>query len=526
MTRATPRSTPGDRAVIIGAGPGGLASAILLAGAGLRVTVLERLPRVGGRTSTLEADGFRFDLGPTFFLYPKVLEQILDSVGYDLHREVSLARLDPQYRLVFGGGGDLLATPNLDELDRQVTALSPQDRGAVRAFLADNRDKFERFLPCIESPFLGWNDVLSARVMKLLPRIKPWRSLDAELGSYFKDPRVRLAFSFQSKYLGMSPFQCPSLFSILSFLEYEYGVYHPIGGCGVLTAAMARVARELGVDIRTDEPVREILFDPRDPRRAVGARTDKGTYRSDAMLINADFARAMSRLVPDSLRRRWTDRRIARKKFSCSTFMLYLGIDGLYPDVPHHTIYISKDYEQNLDEIEHRHVLSHDPSFYVQNACVTDPTLAPRGKSTLYVLVPVTHQHPNVDWNRERERYRDLALQRLTRIGIEDVERRIRHERIVTPLDWDQSFEIHQGATFNLAHNLGQMLHLRPRNRFEDLDGVYLVGGGTHPGSGLPVIFQSALITSKLMMEDLGVHALPKAVRKPEIEAEALAEAV
>jgi phytoene desaturase len=478
---------------------------------------------VGGRTSTLEADGFRFDLGPTFFLYPQVLEQVFESVGCDLHREVSLKRLDPQYRLVFGAGGDLLATPDLDELDRQVTALSPQDRGAVRAFLNDNRDKLERFRPCIESPFLGWSSVLSARVMKLLPHIRPWRSLDAELGSYFQDPRIRLAFSFQSKYLGMSPFQCPSLFSILSFLEYEYGVYHPIGGCGAITAAMARVARELGVDVRTDEPVREILFDG---RRAVGVRTDAGTYRSDALLINADFARAMSRLVPDALRRRWTDRRIAKKKFSCSTFMLYLGIDGLYQDMPHHTIYISKDYEQNLDEIEQRHVLSEDPSFYVQNAGVTDPTLAPKGKSTLYVLVPVPHQHPNVDWNRERERYRGLALRQLAKIGIEDAERRIRYERIVTPLDWDQGYEIHQGATFNLAHNLGQMLHLRPRNRFEDLDGVYLAGGGTHPGSGLPVIFQSALITSKLMMEDLGVRALPRAVRRPAVETETLAEAV
>jgi phytoene desaturase len=233
----------------------------------------------------------------------------------------------------------------------------------------------------------------------------------------------------------------------------------------------------------------------------------------------------MSRLVPDRLRNRWTDGRIARKKFSCSTFMLYLGIDGLYEDVPHHSIYISRDYQRNLDEIENRHVLSEDPSFYVQNAGVTDPTLAPRGQSTLYVLVPVTHQHPNVDWNRERERYRAKALSRLAQVGIEDVERRIRYERIVTPADWDQEFEIHKGATFNLAHNLGQMLHLRPRNRFEDLDGVYLVGGGTHPGSGLPVIFQSALITSRLMLEDLGVRSAPRAARRPALEETLLAEA-
>jgi phytoene desaturase len=196
--------------------------------------------------------------------------------------------------------------------------------------------------------------------------------------------------------------------------------------------------------------------------------------------------------------------------------------------VPHHTIYIARNYEQNLDEIENRHTLSDDPSFYVQNAGVTDPTLAPKGMSTLYVLVPVTHQHPNVDWRRERERYRDLALSKLPQVGIEGVERRIRTERVVTPADWDQGMEIHRGATFNLAHNLGQMLHLRPRNRFEDLEGVYLVGGGTHPGSGLPVIFQSALISAQLLLEDLGIRlrqpADPALLRRP-AEAE-LAKAV
>jgi phytoene desaturase len=509
--KARRSSARGDRVTIVGAGPGGLAAAILLAGSGLKVTLLERLGRVGGRTSTLEARGFRFDVGPTFFLYPKVLEKIFMSVGFDLRREVQLERLDPQYRLVFGGGGEILSTPCIGEVDRQVAALSPRDEGAVQRFLDDNRDKFERFRPCIESPFLGWRDVMSARILRLLPSIRPWQSLDRELAAYFSDPRIRLAFSFQSKYLGMSPFKCPSLFSILSFLEYEYGVFHPIGGCGAVTEAMARVARKVGVEIRTGEPVREILFEG---RRAVGVRTDLAVYHSDALLINADFARAMTRLVPDRLRRRWTNARIARKKFSCSTFMLYLGIDGLCEEVPHHSIYIAEDYARNLDEIENRHVLSEDPSFYVQNACVTDPTLAPRGKSTLYVLVPVTHQHPNVDWSRERERFRALTLSRLSKLGIRSVESRIRYERMVTPVDWDQGFEIHRGATFNLAHNLRQMLHLRPRNRFEDLAGVYLVGGGTHPGSGLPVIFQSALITSDLILQDLGARALPRSDRQ------------
>jgi phytoene desaturase len=492
------------RVLIIGAGPGGLAAAMLLAKAGLSVTVLERLPHVGGRTSTAQVQGFSFDLGPTFFLYPRVLEEIFAATGHDLRSEVKLIRLDPQYRLVFGAGGELQATADVQRMEQSIAALSPGDSASFHRFLDDNRVKFRGFLPCLESPFLGWRATLTPRLLRLLPLLRPWRSLDRELKTYFADPRVRMAFSFQSKYLGMSPFQCPSLFSILCFLEYEYGVFHPVGGCGALTRAMARIATDLGADILLDEPVEAILFEG---HRATGVRTSRDVYLADAVVINADFGRAMSRLIPNGLRRRWSDGKIAKKRFSCSTFMLYLGIEGYYMEIPHHNIFIAQDYARNLDEIENRHVLSEDPSLYVQNACVTDPSLAPPGMSTLYVLAPVTHQHPNVDWARERQRYRDVILRQLTRVGIEGVERRIRFERSVTPDDWDAQYEIYRGATFNLAHNFRQLLHLRPRNRFEDLDAVYLVGGGTHPGSGLPVIFESARITSRLLLEDLGVDA-------------------
>lgn len=487
--------------IIVGAGPGGLAASILLAAAGIRVRIIERLPIVGGRTSTIEADGFRFDLGPTFFLYPRVLEEIMRVAGTSLEREVELVRLDPQYRLIFGAGGQLDCSPNVAEMERQIAAIAPDDAGGFERFLTENRRKLELMQPCLENPFHGWKDVITARLLRLLPSLRPHRSLDSYLRRFFSDPRTRLAFSFQSKYLGMSPFRCPSLFSILSFLEYEYGVFHPIGGCGAITSALARVAQCMGVEIRLDEPVEELLLEN---KRAVGVRTREGIHRADAVVVNADFARAMSRLVPDASRRRWNSKNLARKKFSCSTFMLYLGIEGRY-DLPHHNIYVARDYERNLDEIERQHVLSSDPSFYVQNASVTDGTLAPGGMSTLYVLAPVTHQHPNVDWAVEKGRFRALMLKQIEKAGFTDVEHRIRFERIITPQEWDEDYEIHLGATFNLAHSLDQLLHLRPRNRFEDVPGIYLVGGGTHPGSGLPVIFESARITSRLLCEDLGL---------------------
>ena len=302
----------------------------------------------------------------------------------------------------------------------------------------------------------------------------------------------------------MSPFQCPSLFSILSFLEYEHGIWHPTGGCNAISTNMARVAQELGVKIQLNTAVEEILFEG---RRAVGVRTAQGEQRADSVMVNADFASAITKLVPNNLRRRWSDAKVAKKDFSCSTFMLYLGVEGKFDHLAHHNIYVAKDYRRNLDEIERQHVLSEDPSFYVENPVRTDATMAPPGHSALYVLLPVTHQHPNVDWSKERARYRGVALRQLEKLGITDIEKRIRFERVVTPADWESKVDVYRGATFNLAHSFSQMLHLRPQNRFEEFDGMYLVGGGTHPGSGLPVIFESARISSRLLLEDLGQAA-------------------
>jgi phytoene desaturase len=503
---ASPNGGPRNRVVVLGAGPGGLASALRLSAAGASVTVLEAQERVGGRSAALEVDGFRFDRGPTFFLYPRPLERLLAESGYDLGAECELIRLDPMYRVAFGAGGHLDATGDVSRMAREVARLSPQDAFSLNRWMEENRAKLALFRKVLEKPFLSWASLLDLDLLRALPLLRPLRSLDADLQRCFEDPRVRLAFSFQSKYLGMSPYRCPSLFSILSFLEYEFGVFHPRGGCSAVVETLARLAAEQGARIQLSEPAQEILFEG---RRAVAVRTARGTYPCDALVINADFAHAMRSLVPDRLRRRWSDAALERKKFSCSTFMLYLGLEGLYADLPHHTIHIAEDYAKNLADIEERHALSDDPSFYVQNACVTDPSLAPRGHSTLYVLAPVTHQTDGLDWSREAPRFREVVLRQLERkLSLHDLRGRIRVERQVTPADWER-MGIYRGATFNLAHSLDQMLHLRPRNRFEDLEGVYLVGGGTHPGSGLPVIFESARISSALVREDLGLSDAP-----------------
>ena len=286
---------------------------MLLAKAGVDVTVFERLDRVGGRSSTITAPTgsgtFRFDMGPTFFLYPRVLSDIFAACGRRLEDEVELIRLDPQYHLVFEAGGELQATGDMGRLAAEVAKLSPADAAALPRFMSDNRRKLAAFRPVLESAFNGIRDLVRPDMLRSLPLMRPHRTVDSDLGTYFRDERVRLAFSFQSKYLGMSPFRCPSLFTILSFMEYEYGVYHPRGGCGAVMSAMARVARDLGVKIKLAEPIEELLFEG---RRAVGVRSNGVEQRFDALVVNADFAHAIPRLIPDGIRRRWTDKKIGK----------------------------------------------------------------------------------------------------------------------------------------------------------------------------------------------------------------------
>lgn len=501
------------RVAVVGAGPGGLAAALLLAQAGVETLVLEKDGCVGGRARTLVTpQGYRFDLGPTFFLYPRILREIFAVCGERLDDHVELKRLDPIYRIVFEGDGKLDAPGDPRLLQAAIAELAPRDAARLPDYLADNRRKLELFQPILERPFDRLRHLASGEMVRALRLMRPFSSVDKDLKRWFADPRIRLAFSFQTKYLGMSPFRCPSLFTILSFLEHEHGVFHPMGGCGAVGEAMARLAQARGADIRLGEAVERIVFAH---GRAAAVEAGGRRYPVDAVVVNADFAHAMPRLVPEAYRKRWPDRKLARARLSCSTFMLYLGLEGEVRDLPHHTILLARDYERNIREIA-TGILPLEPSLYVQHAGATDLAMAPKGHTSLYVLVPVPNLRAAIDWPAITPTYRRLALERLRLLGLGDVESRIRYERIVTPADWCHEFAVGEGATFNLAHDLGQMLYFRPHNRFAP--GVYLVGGGTHPGSGLPVIYEGARITARLLLQDLGV-ALPASAAAPVLEA-------
>ena len=495
-------STNAPTAIIVGSGPGGLAAALLLAHSGVDVTVLEKAEAVGGRTRLFKKDGYTFDRGPTFFHYPEVIEEIFKAIGLDAHKELGLMPLDPMYRLVFGAGGHIDATSNLEEMTERIRELAgDKNANGFKNYVKQNRKKLDLSKQCLQTPWSSPMDVLSKRAMRVATVLKPWASVAGDLGKHFDDERVRLAMSFQTKYLGMSPFHAPSLFTILAFLEYEHGIFHAKGGLGSITARMGEIAESMGVDIRLNTPVKSLIYEG---KTVTGVRIEGQEIMADKVVVNADFAHAMTTLVPDEKRKKWSNKKLEKKGYSCSTFMLYLGVDKEY-ELPHHQIYASSSYEDNLRDITNHRLTWDDPSVYVQNASITDDSLAPDGHSTIYVLVPVPNQHESIVWDDIKGDFRETIVKQLGKLGYDDIADHIVSETIITPDDWGAS-DIYRGAVFNLTHDLKQMLWRRPHNRFEEANNLYIVGGGTHPGSGLPTIFESARISSKLVLADLGMR--------------------
>ena len=276
-----------------------------------------------------------------------------------------------------------------------------------------------------------------------------------------------------------------------------------MGGLGSVSARMGEIAKDLGVEFRMEEAVTEVIMEKKTIK---GIVTENGPFYADKVVMNADFAQGMTSLIPDKVRKKWSNKKIDKKKYSCSTFMLYLGVDKTYDDLPHHQIYASENYVENLEDIEKHHRLTwDDPSVYVQNACVTDPQMAPEGCSTVYALVPVSHIHENINWDDEKDPFRNRIIEQIeTKLGFEGLSDHIISELIITPEGWGD--HCYRGAVFNLAHGLDQMLWKRPKNEFDEINNLYLVGGGTHPGSGLPVIYESARISSKLLLDSLGIR--------------------
>ncbi len=497
-------STVSKKVIIVGAGPGGLTAGMLLASKGYSIDIYEKQSKVGGRNSFFKIGDYVFDIGPTFFMMKDVLEAIFHKSKKKLEDFVEVIQLDPMYRLKFADGKELFPSPDKEKMKLTMENFCKGSFNGYLKYLEKEKKKYDKLIPCLSIPYGKVSDFFSKQLITAIPYLDAHTSLYGVLSRYFDDPDTRIAFTFQAKYIGMSPWTAPGTFSIISYIEHGGGIYHITGGLNKLSLGMAEAFKQSGGRIYLNSPVKNILVEN---GKATGVVLENGKVeKADYIIINADFAHAMTELVNSNDRKKWTNKKLAGKDYSCSTFMLYLGVKKEFKDIAHHSIIFAKDYKRNVDEITKDFILSEDFSFYVQNACVNDKTLAPSGKSTIYVLVPVPNNKSNIDWDKEKQNFRNRIIDSLeTRGGYKGLRENIEEEKMITPKDWNDDHSVYLGATFNLAHNVSQMLYFRPHNEFEEFKNCYLVGGGTHPGSGLPTIYESGRISAELIMNKDGI---------------------
>lgn len=486
---------------IIGAGPGGLASGLILRSRGYDVTIYEKNPIVGGRTGFIKMDGYKFDIGPTFLMMDYLIDEVFTMAGKDYRDYMKVKEVDPMYRLVFDKDKELfLYGKDQEKMEVELNKNFKNGYESYKLFLEKEEEKFNKILPALRVPYLKKSDLLRKELRQAIPYLNANINLHKQLGKYYEEENFKLAFTFQAKYLGMSPWECPGTFSIISYIEHSGGIHHVEGGLNEICQGMKRAFEEDGGKLKLESKVDNIIVENKQAKGIV--LEDKTEVYYDDIIINSDFAYTMKNLVNEENRKKYSDENLNNKKYSCSIFMMYLGVKKRYESLKHHNIFFAKDYKKNVEEISNTKVLSEDPSVYIQNAIINDETLAEEGKSPLYVLVPVPNNDSKIDWDKEKDLFREKILKILeTKAGLKDIKDNIECEKIITPKDWEEDFNVYKGATFNLAHNLGQMLYFRPRNKFEEFDNCYLVGGGTHPGSGLPTILESAKISSKLIID-------------------------
>jgi len=485
-------ATRGRRhAVVIGSGFGGLAAAVRLGARGYAVTVLERLDQPGGRANVFRQDGFTFDAGPTIVTAPFLFEELWTLCGRRLSDDVDLRPISPFYRLLFDDGSHLDCSGDATAMRAEVGRLSPGDVAGYERFMAASEDIYRvGFEELGDVPFDSWTDM--ARIVPKMLKLGSLRSLHGLVSKHLRDPRLRIASSFHPLFVGGNPFTVTSIYGLIAFLERRWGVHFAMGGTGRLVAGLVKLVEGQGGRLRLGAEVTEIVTEG---RRATGVRlASGGTIAADVVVSNADAAWTYGRLLKSAPRRTWTDGKLQRARYSMSLFVWYFGTRRRYEDVPHHTIVLGPRYEELLADIFRHHRLADDFSLYLHRPTATDPSLAPPGCDAFYVLSPVPHLDADVDWTTRAEPYRQAIARRLEATLLPGLEGEVISSRIMTPLDFRDRLLSYKGAAFGMEPALTQSAWFRPHNRSEDIDGLYLVGAGTHPGAGLPGVLSSARI--------------------------------
>ncbi len=505
----------GAHAIVIGAGLGGLASAMRLGAKGYAVTVLDRLDLPGGRGSSITQNGYRFDLGPTIVTVPQGLRDLWAACGRDFDRDVDLRPMDPFYEIRWPDGSTFTARQDDDAMNAEVARLSPDDVAGYRKFLNDSEDRY----------WFGYEN-LGRRPMselweliKVLPRfvwLRADRSVYAHAARRVRDPRLRFALSFHPLFIGGDPFRVTSMYILVSHLEKAFGVHYAMGGVQAIAKAMAQVVRDQGGQVKFGVEVDEITVEN---GRASGVRlTDGRQLRADVVVSNADAGHTYTRLLRNRPRKRWTDAKLKRTRWSMGLFVWYFGTKGtrdMWADVGHHTIVVGPRYQAHIKDIFIKGHLADDMSLYVHRPSVTDPSVAPAGDDTFYVLSPVPHLgHENgVDWATEEEPYRQKMLAMLEERLLPGLAGRVTESLVFTPETFRDRYLSPLGAGFSIEPRILQSAYFRPHNVSEELPGLFLTGAGTHPGAGVPGVIGTAEVLGQLVPDApaLAAPVLPMA---------------
>jgi phytoene desaturase len=481
-------------AIVIGSGLGGLASAIRLRAMGWPVIVLEAGPQHGGRARVFSQEGFSWDAGPTVVTAPYLLDELFTLVGRDPRERYELLPVDPFYRVDFPDGSTFDYVGDEERILAQIRDLSPADVDGYRKLAAHAERIFDvGYTGLADQPFDRLSEML--RVVPDMVKLESWRSVYGLVGKYIRDERLRQVFTFQPLLVGGNPFDTTSIYLLIHWLERKWGVWYARGGTGSLVRAMVALLEELGAEVRCNAPVEEIEVEG---GRAVAVRTADGTRIPAGIVVsNADPSTVYSKLVAPRHRRTNTDRSIDRKKQSMSLFVAYFGTEAAWPELKHHTIVLGPRYKGLLDDIFHKKVLAEDFSLYLHAPTRTDPSMAPPGKDSFYVLSPVPNQQSGVDWEQAGPAYLDAVLGHLEERVMPGLRDKLVTATTIDPRYFEGALRSRDGAAFGIEPVLTQSAWFRYHNRSEDVLGLYFVGASSHPGAGMPGVLCSAKVLER-----------------------------
>ena len=483
---------PGRTAIVIGSGFGGLAAGIRLRAKGYDTTILEMRDKPGGRAYVYEDAGFTFDAGPTIITVPFVLRELAELAGKDLGDYVTIVPCEPYYRIYFADGRHFDYSGDPDRLEAEIARFNPADVANYRRFLAYTKQVFDKAFTelAAHSFHSAWEMV---KVAPDLIRLRAEQSVYRRVSAFIEDPDLRQVFSFEPLLIGGNPLRSSSIYSMIHYLEKTWGVHFAMGGTGALVRGLVRLFEDMGGRLELNARVEEIEVEG---GRVRGVRLASGeTIRADVAVSNGDVANTYRKLIRPEHRRKWTDRRLERMRYAMSLFVVYFGTDRTYPDLAHHTIVLGPRYQDLLGDIFDRKVVADDFSLYLHAPTRTDPSLAPPGCEAFYVLSPVPHLGGGQDWDAIKDEYADRILASLEKdYLVPDLRQHLVTRRIFTPRDFEVDLDAYLGSAFQFEPVLTQSAWFRPHNKSEDVEGLYFVGAGTHPGAGLPGVISSAKV--------------------------------